>query len=463
LTVIEEYRDSDLAATLMVAAFRWIEAQGGSAIVAIGRDEVAGMYVRGGMHPTGLSINSGAVSFELMHAEVAHVRADFEALEPVVASIERSVEWRLHMPLRKPATCFHGGESFEAVGADFDDLGRHRDVINADVLDAWFPPAPAVMDALDRELPWLLRTSPPVDCAGLVAAIAKARHLDPASILPGAGSSDLIFRALPRWLSRDSRVLLLDPTYGEYAHVLEKVVGCHVDRLPLERANGYRADLSRLAELIASGPELVVLVNPNSPTGQHLTAQEIEGLVRMAPPTTRFWVDETYVDYVSESVESLVSTYDNLIVCKSMSKAYALSGARVGYLAAAPHQLEELRAFTPPWVVGLPAQVAATRALKSPEYYEARWRETNVLREELAEGLSRLGWDVVPGCANFLLAHLPESGPTAEKVLASARAQALYLRHAGNMGDAMGDRAVRVAVKDAETNQRMLAILSAQR
>lgn len=460
LTVLKEHRDTDLAATLMVAAFRWIEARGGSKVVAIGRDEVAGMYLRGGMLPTGLSVSSGAVNFELMHADVAQVRADFDALEPVVAAIEQSVEWGLHVPLRKPAACFHGGESFDAIGTAFDDIGRYRDIINADVLDAWFPPAPAVVSALEEELSWLLRTSPPVDCAGLVTAIATARHLTPDSILAGAGSSDLIFRALPRWLSRSSRVLLLDPTYGEYAHVLDKVIGCRVERFPLDRSTSYRPNLPELEALIATGPDLVILVNPNSPTGQFITVAQIETLLQAAPPSTRLWIDETYCDYVGESVEPLINRHDNLIVCKSMSKAYALSGARVAYLAAGPHQLEDLRAVTPPWVIGLPSQVAATRALESHAYYEARWRETNQLREELADGLRGLDWDVVPGCANFLMAHVPEQGPSAADVVARARSQGLYLRDAQNMGRTMGDRALRIAVKDADTNRRMLAILS---
>ena len=187
LTVLEQHRDDDLAATLMVAAYRWIESRGGRTVVAIGRDEVTPMYVRGGMRRTSLVTTSGAVTFELKHADVAEVRAAFDLLEPVVGAIERAVDWQLHVPLRKPAGCFHGGESFDAVGTGFDDLARHREIINADVLDAWFPPAPAVVETVEHELPWLLRTSPPVDCAGLVAAIATARGLEPASILPGAG------------------------------------------------------------------------------------------------------------------------------------------------------------------------------------------------------------------------------------------------------------------------------------
>lgn len=460
LTVLEQHRDDDLAATLMVAAYRWIESRGGRTVIAIGRDEVTPMYVRGGMRRTGLITTSGAVTFELMHADVAEVRAAFDLLEPVIQAIERVVDWQLHVPLRKPVGCFHGGESFDAVGTGFDDLSRHHDIINADVLDAWFPPAPAVLQAIECELSWLLRTSPPVDCAGLVAAIAAARDIDPASILAGAGSSDLIFRVFPRWLSRTSRAVLLDPTYGEYAHVLEKVVGCRVERLPLDREHGYRPDLDALVAMVSTGPDLVVLVNPNSPTGQSLTSAEIARLLDAAPPSTRVWVDETYVDFAGGSVEPLIARYDQLVVCKSMSKAYALSGARVAYLAAAPHQLDELRSLTPPWVVGLVSQVAATRALESSDYYQARWDETHTLRIALADGLESLGWDVVPGTTGFVLAHLPADGPTAAQVVAAVRPHGLYLRDAAAMGRTLGDRAVRVAVKDATTNRRIIDILS---
>src|SRR5262247_2911816 len=99
---------------------------------------------------------------------------------------------------RRPPACYHGGAFFEAVGEEFDALERLSTVISADVLDAWFPPAPAVTDAIQKHLPLLLRTSPPTSCAGLVCAIARARGVEPANILAGGGSSDLIFLALTR-------------------------------------------------------------------------------------------------------------------------------------------------------------------------------------------------------------------------------------------------------------------------
>jgi len=459
LTVLPDYRCSDAAAALMVAAFRWIEARGGTRVVAIGRREVVDMYRRLGLMESGMSVRSGAVTYDLMQAPVSALRANLDQREELVRRIERCLRWNLPMPLRKPAACFHGGAFFDAVGSGFEALERSRAVINADVLDAWYPPAPGVLEILSDHLPWLLRTSPPTACEGLIAAIAEARGVPASCILPGAGSSDLIFRALPRWLMRDSRVLLLDPTYGEYAHVLEKVIGCQVERLRLQRSAGYAVDLARLRERIAAGPDLVVIVNPNSPTGRGLTRDEIGELLEAAPVGTRVWVDETYIDYTGESVECLVPRHDQLIVCKSMSKVYALSGARVAYLCAGPHQLEELRAFTPPWVVSLPAQVAAVRALQDFGYYASRIKETHALRRALEAELRELGWDLIPGSANFVLAHLPENGPTAAEIVSRAREQNLFLRDAGKMGSALGDRAIRIAVKDARTQRRMMKIL----
>src|SRR6266850_1229630 len=171
----------------------------------------------------------------------------------------------------------------------------------------------------------------------------------------------------------------------------------------------YQLDLDRLVAALSDGYDLVVLVNPNSPTGRHVPRERLEAVLRRAPAATRVWIDETYVEYagVGQSLERFAAHSENLIVCKSMSKVYALSGARAAYLCAGPHQLEELRAITPPWVVSLPAQVAAVRALQDPEYYAARYRETGALREELADQLRSLSWEVVPGIANFLLCHLP--------------------------------------------------------
>ncbi len=363
---------------------------------------------------------------------------------------------------RKPAPCFHGGRFFEAIGPRFDHLERKDAIINADVLDAWFPPSPKAIAALTENLAWLMRTSPPTGCEGFVATVAEVRGVRPENILPGAGSSDLIFRALRHWLTPASKVLLLDPTYGEYAHVLEQVIGCAIERLPLCRADGYDLDLDQLEARFDESYDLIILVNPNSPTGRHAGRRELERTLRKVPACTRVWIDETYVEFAGadESLEQFASRSENVIVCKSMSKVYALSGARAAYLCSGAHQLEDLRGITPPWVMSLPAQVAAVHALQDPEYYLARYRETHVSRGWLAGELEFLGWQVVPGMANFLLCHLPEDGPPAAEVVRECQRRGLYLRDAAAMGANLGHHAIRIAVKDEATNRRIVTIIS---
>jgi histidinol-phosphate/aromatic aminotransferase/cobyric acid decarboxylase-like protein len=312
-----------------------------------------------------------------------------------------------------------------------------------------------------ERLPWLLRTSPPTGCEGLIETIGEVRGLGPTQILPGAWSSDLIFRALRQWMTPASRALVLDPTYGEYTHVLEQVIGCSVDRLTLSREDRYDVDLAQLRAALAKGYDLVVLVNPNSPTGRHVPRIELEDVVRHAPARTRIWIDETYVEYVGtdQSLEKFACRSENVVVCKSMSKVYALSGARVAYLVAGRHQLEALRAITPPWAVSLPSQVAAVEALRDHDYYAACYVATAALRESLTKALSALGMDVVPGTANFALSHLPEAGPDARTVVERCRERALFIRDAAQMGTRLGSRALRIAVKSQATNARMIEIL----
>jgi histidinol-phosphate/aromatic aminotransferase/cobyric acid decarboxylase-like protein len=222
-------------------------------------------------------------------------------------------------------------------------------------------------------------------------------------------------------------------------------------------------DLSRLQPALAGGYDLVVLVNPNSPTGQHIPRAELETVLKKVSPATRVWVDETYIEYAgtAESLETFATRSENIIVCKSMSKTYALSGARVAYLCAGPQQLESLRPLNPPWAVSLPAQVAAVNALADADYYAAKHAETHALRGALIEALQPLGWEIIPSVTNFILCHLPETGPDAETVVARCREHGLFLRNAATMGTNLGNRAIRSAVKDAATNRRIVEIIFA--
>ena len=324
LTVARPYRSGPATPLLMHAALRWIDEQGGRAIVAIGRREVLGLYEKAGFVPAGRSIRSGQVTYELMSTDVERARIWAARHAAVIRRLEAGVDWQLGFPLFRVDDCEHGGAFFRAIGEDFAALERRHAIINADVLDAWFPPAPAVQQSLAECPEWTMRTSPPTHCEGLLRAVAAARGVPERCLVPGAGSSSLIYLAFRQWLCPSSRVLLLEPTYGEYAHVLEKIVGCRVDRLRLARSNGYAVDLEELATRLEAGDDLVVLVNPNNPTGRHIPRRDLETLLQHAPQRTRFWVDEAYVDYIGpdESIERFAAASTNVVVAKSLSKAY---------------------------------------------------------------------------------------------------------------------------------------------
>jgi len=201
LTVLKPHRGCDCAFLLMYAALRWIEAHGGRRIVAMGRREILDLYLRVGLKPIDVSIKSGVVTYDLLEASVPELRVKVPSFSRILGRVEEKTDWKFNFALRQPARCFHGGTFFKAVGEKFEALERSQTIINADVLDAWFPPSPCVLAALQEHLPWLLRTSPPTSCQGLIETVADVRGVAPENILPGSGSSDLIFRALRHWLT----------------------------------------------------------------------------------------------------------------------------------------------------------------------------------------------------------------------------------------------------------------------
>ena len=472
LTVVSGYRSGPTAMLLMHAAQRYLEERQATRAIAIGRRDVLGLYLRVGFERLGPSFQSGAVRYDLMNVEVDRIPEKTRRFETTLRSIEPRVSWRLEGPFicgdsdkSRPATstgsCLHGGASFAQIGAGFERLDRRHDVISADVLDAWFPPAPAVIDELHEHLDWVLRTSPPTGCDGFLDAVAGARGVPGECVLPGAGSSDLIFRVLPRWVKADSRVLLLDPTYGEYRHVLQNVIGCRIEHVFLKSGEGFALDLEDLARQIRDDFDLIVIVNPNNPTGTYIPRAELESVLARARPETRIWIDEAYVDYVQqgESLESFAAQTENAVVCKSLSKAYALSGARAAYLCGAPELIQRLRPVTPPWAIGLPAQIAAVLALRNRDYYKARYEETRQLRSVLKESLENLGLCVWPGVANFLLCRTPDGQVDAATLVARCRRHGLFLRDVSSMTSRPAGSLFRIAVKDSRTNSRMVEIL----
>jgi histidinol-phosphate/aromatic aminotransferase/cobyric acid decarboxylase-like protein/N-acyl-L-homoserine lactone synthetase len=461
LTVRKPNRNTSLALLLMYAAMRWVQSHGGKYIVAICRSDIFEMYKKAGLSSTSRSVMSGRVKYELATTTIETLNNI--AKNSIFEKLKQSVDWKLPYTFEVPSVCYHGGEFFEAIGEDLQNLEVRNHIINADVLDAWFPPSPKVIDSFQNHLPWLLQTSPPTYCKGLIQTIAEVRGITPGNILPGAGSSDLIFRSFQHLLTSKSKVLILDPCYGEYIHVLENIIRCDVHRFKLKREEGFVVDINKLKEELQKAYDLVVIVNPNSPTGLHIPKVELQDILTEVPKSTIVWVDETYIEYAgsSESLEIFAAQKENIIICKSMSKVYALSGARVGYLVTSPHLIERLRIISPPWLINLSAQLAAITALKESNYYQQKYEQTHVLREKLKSSLEEINIkEIIPGIANFLMFYIPQKFGSVKEIIARCKKEKLFLRDVSNMGTELGEGAIRIAVKDELTNRKMVSILS---
>lgn len=348
------------------------------------------------------------------------------------------------------AGAFHGGAFFEAIGVDLLHLERSTEIISADVLDAWFDPSPRVIEFIQAHLPFLIRTSPPNHAEGFVAEVARSRRLSESSILAGGGSSALLFSCLPRLIAPGARVLLMEPMYSEYEHIAATLLGAEIHRHALMEDNGFALDLDRLhGDICRLRPDAVLLVNPNNPTGGAWDRQSMIDLLGSAPSSTRFIVDETYIDYAGpdESLEAEAARRPNLAVVKSMSKVYALSGARVAYLVASPEVIDSLRPWMPPWPVGLLAQAAAMEALRDPGYYASRYAESHLLREDLRDRLAP--FDPLPSRANFFLIRPSGAGEMARRL----RTEGIFVREFPD--GPLSGRWLRISVKDAAANARV--------
>ena len=362
---------------------------------------------------------------------------------------------------KEDISCFHGGAFFEGIGVKFNNLSEKDNIINADVLDAWFPPAPNIQKTIQNNLAWIIKTSPPTNAEGFIKTISECRELDQNSILPGAGSSDLIFRIFPKWLNHSSRVLILDPTYGEYSHILNQVIKCKVENFELKREEGYKIDLEKLKKKLNEKFDLFIWVNPNSPTGLHINKKDVENLLLSSDGCKRIWIDETYIEYAGkdQTLEKTAEKSKNIFVCKSMSKVYALSGVRTAYICANQIHIRELKKITPPWVISLPAQIASIYALKEEDYYFKKYKETHILRDNLISELCKIGIDeVVPSVANFVMFHFKNEKLSASALVNECRKKKLYLRDISGMGSSLNDNAIRMAVKDLSTNKKMIKI-----
>ena len=289
-------------------------------------------------------------------------------------------------------------------GLDYSEL-RSRGLAADRVLDFSvccnpYPPHQAVRNSL-RRLP--LDRYPDSSTAELCTKLAEKLGLAPGHLMAGNGTTELIRLIAFTFFRPGDRVLLFRPTYGEYG-LASRLAGAEVIELPGQAEQNYRLPAEELASSIRlHRPRAVFLCNPNNPTGQYLSRQELEIILRSCDDC---WLilDEAYVNFVDRPWPSLeLIRQGNVIILRSMTKDYSLAGLRLGYMAASEDTISAVRRVCPPWNVNIAAQKAGAAALDCDDFLRQSLTRIYESGRHLRREMSRLGFTPLPSAANFFL------------------------------------------------------------
>ncbi len=303
----------------------------------------------------------------------------------------------------------------------------------------------------------LLNRYPEPQPADLVAQLATLYDVAPAQVLVTRGSDegiDLLLRTFCR--AGQDAILITPPTYGMYV-VAATIQGARTVTVPLIREQNFALDAAAVLQAVTPAVKLVFLCSPNNPTGGRLDRAAVLSLVRALVGRAVIVVDEAYVDFSGQpSLTAEIPANPNLVVLRTLSKAYGLAGARVGTTIADPAVITVLQKVIAPYPIPAPVQIAALAALTPAGLTAARNSVATISAERarLAVALPKLPAvkRVWPSDANYLLVEVTD----AARAMTAGRAAGVIWR------DRSKDvsNCIRITVGSAEENNATLEVLS---
>lgn len=287
-----------------------------------------------------------------------------------------------------------------------------------------YPPSDKVLQAIAAQTTGDLRLYPDPQAAGLKAAIAQHHGLKPEQVFVGNGSDEVLAHAFMALLRHPAPLLHPDISYSFYP-VYARLYGIETREIAL------RADFSIAVDdyLQAGSNGGIIFPNPNAPTGMALPLAEVERLLAGNPDSVVV-VDEAYVDFGAQTAAPLIDRYPQLLVIRTLSKAWALAGLRVGYALGHPDLIEALSRVKDSfnsYPLDRLALAGATAALSDAAWLAQTSAHIQASREALSEGLRARGFEVLPSQANFVFARHPAHEGV--RLAAQLRERRILVRH----------------------------------
>ena len=274
---------------------------------------------------------------------------------------------------------------------------RDQKYIKLNTNESPYPPAPSVLEAIGKEDIALLRLYSDPTAKGLKEKLAKLYQVAPENIFVSNGSDEALNFAFMAF--GGSGVVFPEISYGFYS-VYGELYGYACEKIPLEE------DFSIDYRDYCGKDKMVVIANPNAPTGMSISLWQIEEILK-ANPDKVVLIDEAYVDFGGETALPLLARYDNLLVTRTFSKSRCLAGGRLGYAFGSKEliaDLEKIKYSTNPYNLDRLTLTLGEATVEAESYYQEKCQEIIRTREWTAAQLKALGFAVLPSQTNFLFA-----------------------------------------------------------
>lgn len=290
---------------------------------------------------------------------------------------------------------------------------------------------------------------PDIENKELIQAYAKVIEVDAQHILAGNGSDEMLGLLIGYFLGKDKKLYTLDPDFSMYDYYAS-MHEAQIVKFPCAQDGSFS-----VAEFIEKGREqqvdMILFSNPNNPTGHALSTLEVEEIV-MAFPSVPVIIDEAYGEFAQTSMLSKLADYQNLYVTRTLSKAYGLAGARLGFLLSNEKNIAALKPFVVPYNISVIASKVGVITLQYAQMFQPLIQQTIQLRDQLYEkikGFSRVNF--YPSQANYLYGTCEEK----QQLLALFEKQQVIIR------DYEGKNSFRITIGSVEQTALVLDILTA--
>jgi histidinol-phosphate aminotransferase len=278
-----------------------------------------------------------------------------------------------------------------------------RETIRLHMNEMPYPPAQDVIEAARKSLSNLNRYADPAELEELRELLAAYCGVPKHHIIPSPGS-DLLLREVIHSFSKGRKVVMVSPSFFPTVQAATRFA---TERLSIRLSPpAFELNLELLMNAL-DGPSLVIIDNPNNPTGRALLdLPAVEALLQQRQ--TLLVIDEAYYEFSGVTFADMVADHPQLAVVRTMDKAFSLAGARIGYGIAGEAFRGALSSFYA--ILPYPSLCAAVEALRQPDYMRQNVRQVVEERERLRQMLDELGVHVHPSSTNFLLvrAEIPE-------------------------------------------------------